>query len=282
MKSCTESNPRPEEHVWFAGAYNTIARWPNQTDLTSAWVLQQMSNQTHVVSYYIPDGWGTNLVTSYQPLNMTNLQGFDLYEGEYVDQGARRVIYRQLTLETGVFTIPGVPDGREPFDKSYNDSTANDRHYWSPDRTNETADYITHYRVWGEFTTFTTHLSNHMNAYFCHLNGSCNDFTNTTNHSRGRFESTNIMQCPFQFRCFSPEASAGSPNCHKDFPFDYAHSTSGFHVHAPPNIRPCVESCPGCASCPMIQCWKDDNNKLDGDLTSNNFSALQVDTINYM
>jgi hypothetical protein len=176
-------------------------------------------NQT--VNYQIPDGWPTNLVTKYWLLDRKNERGQNLYGGEYWYQGSRRVLYSELTIESGNYTVPGVPDGRSHEDIAYKDARNNERHYWSSYPTNETTTYNTTFRVWGNFTTYVTHLSNHLETIACQTSGLCQG--NVTTHSSGRFESSNIMQCPFQFRCFSPESAAGSPGCHQNFPDDYEH-----------------------------------------------------------
>ena len=148
--------------------------------------------------------------------------GNDVYAGEYWFQGAKIVDYQELTLEPGSFLVAGVPDGSADASASYANTTANERHYWSLRPTNETVQYNTTFKVWGNFTTYTTHLSNHMATLTCHTSaGGCDDGQNVTSHSAGRFEAANIMQCPFQFRCFNPESVAGRPGCHRNFPEDY-------------------------------------------------------------
>lgn len=139
-------------------------------------------------------------------------------------QGAKLVHYKQLTLENSSFFVAGIPDGRSNETLAYFDEEANEKHYWSQYPTNDNATYATQYKIWGEFITFTTHLSNHMKLLECNIHG--RDCGNATAHSRGRFEDINIMQCPFQFRCFTPEAAAGSPGCHRSFPFDFELNSS--------------------------------------------------------
>lgn len=225
VKECEGQNARPKEMVWTCGKNNTFPRWPNDTEWESAWDLQHGTNQTHVVDYYIPNGWGTNLVTNWSALGITNENNETLYEGSYYFQGAKLVHYTNLTREHGNFAVPGVFDGQSDSAVAYSDELANERHYWSTSPTNETGVYNTTFRVWGTFTTFTTHLSNHQELLDCHVNH--RGCQNTTEHSRGRAEDINMMQCPFQFRCFTPEASAGSPGCHRSFPNDY----EGVHIN---------------------------------------------------
>jgi hypothetical protein len=198
----------------------------------SAWEVHDPGmNQTHIIDYYIPNGWGTNLVTSYWPLNQKDSRGIDLYAGDYWFQGAKRVQYSMLTVEPGEFVVPGVPDGRENAMNAYLNSIANERHYWSHNPTNETITHTTKFRVWGQFSTYTTHLSNHEDIINCHATNTCE--SNVTAHSRGTLNTGNMMQCPFQFRCFSPESVAGSPGCHRFFPNDFtADSNSSSPVHA--------------------------------------------------
>jgi hypothetical protein len=208
--------------VWQTGSNNTFARWPNRTGWPNAWDLQAGKNTTHAVPYYIPSGWTTNLVTHIWQLGRTNTLGEPLYGGDYWYQGSKRVLYSELTIENGSYVVPGVPDGRFNASNAYFDDVSNERHYWSLYPTNITVTYNTTFRVWGNFTTYVTHLSNHQPTLDCHTSDvPCNDTANATLHAGGRWEAGNIMQCPFQFRCFTPEAAAGGPACHRRFPEDF-------------------------------------------------------------
>lgn len=229
VKECEGQSPHPKEMVWKCGSNNTFPRWPNDTDWASAWDIQNETNTTQVIDYFIPDGWGTNLVTNWTVIGV-NSNNETLYEGDYYFEGAKLVHYSNLTMEPGTFTVPGVVDGRGNSSLAYFDDVANERHYWSTYPTNETGVYNTSFRVWGRFTTYTTHLSNHKEVLDCNVHQKgCH---NATAHSRGRFEDINIMQCPFHFRCFTPEASAGSPGCHRSFPGDYTTLSSNGSIHA--------------------------------------------------
>lgn len=301
VDECMANEPVPQEHTWMSGTSSVIPRWPNHTDWMSAQDLEKVTNKTHTVPYFIPDGWGTNLVTTFWALNQSNNAGQDLYEGEYMYQGAKRVHYHSLTIEDKNFTIEGVPDGRFDPSLAYFNTERNEMHYWSAMPTNETTTYHTRFRVWGKFVTYVTHLSNDISMIECHTQGNCSDTVEA--NTEGRQLDTNIMQCPFQFRCFSPESVSNSPNCHRNFPADFMNSFNSSSVvgesngvsakgvkvisYSPtaPNIRPCVESCPGCETCPMLECWKDENNIASGAwnaTTYKNTTALQHDYIPYM
>jgi hypothetical protein len=215
---------------WLPGSANTFPRWPNTTGWPSAWDLQVEQNTTHVVNYTIEPGWATSLVSNYWLLGRKNNRGQELYGGDFWQEGAKRVQYDELTLEADSFTIPGIPDGRSSAQDAYFNETSNHRHYWSSFPTNETTTYNTTFKVWGAFTTFVTHLSDNQATLDCHMGSGC--ASDATPHSQGRFESENIMQCPFQFRCFSPESAAGGPNCHRNFPTDYIARSLNTKVHA--------------------------------------------------
>lgn len=224
VEECMSPIPQPTEMRWLTGSGNEFPRWPNDTSWPSAWDLQANNpGSVHVVSYNITAGWPTNLVTRWWPLTgQTNQNGQQLYEGEYWYQGAKLVHYEQLTVENDSFVVPGIPDGSQPASVAYSDDTSNERHYWSQFPTNTTSAYNTSFRVWGAFTTYVTHLSNHLDPITCYNSSTpCTDTQSATAHSGGRFEASNIIQCPFHFRCFSPEAAAGSPACHRRFPDDY-------------------------------------------------------------
>lgn len=220
VEECTGSSPGPKSMYWQTGEENVFPRWPNLTSWPSAWDIQtSQNNSSHIVPYFIPSGWITNLVTNWWELGRTNNDGQQLYGGDYWFEGSKRVQYDELTIEPGSYTIPGIPDGRSAADVAYFNDIQNEHHYWSVYPTNETITYNTSFRVWSGFTTYVTHLSNHQATLDCHvLNVSCNA---STQHSGGRFEQDNILQCPFQFRCFTTESSAGSPSCHRRFPDDY-------------------------------------------------------------
>jgi len=208
--------------LWKTGTTNTFPRWPNSTKWPSAWDVEKVQNATHVVNYTINAGWITNLVSNYWPLGRKNQAGQDLFGGDFWFQGAKRVDYEEITVEPGIFAIPGIPDGRDTPEKAYYDFINNERHYWSTAPTNQTETYNTSFRVWGSFTTYVTHLSNNQATIDCHTGATpCTENLNVTSHSRGRSEHENIMQCPFQFRCFTPESVAGSPGCHRHYPNDY-------------------------------------------------------------
>ena len=228
VAECTSTTPEPKAMTWICGANNTLARWPNNTEgWPSAWDVQAGNpNATHVLPYYIPNGWITNLVTRYWPLGRTSINGSQIYAGEYWHQGAKRVAYQELTIEPGSYVVPGVPDGRSEAADAYFDEVTNERHYWSEQPTNTTTTYNTTFKVWGTFTTFVTHLSNSRATWECHTgNKSCGKPVDNSLHSGGRREEHNIMQCPFQFRCFSTESAAGSPACHRNFPQDYTRAS---------------------------------------------------------
>lgn len=217
VRECARNDPKPQEQSWHAGV-NTFARWPNDTFSTSAWDVDNGSG-SHVVNYTIPNGWPTNLVTNYWPLYRKNAANADLYAGDFWFEGSKRVHYSELTMESGNFTIQGVPDGRANESMAYANTRINEKHYWSTFPTNETIVYNTSFKIWGTFTTFVTHLSNNEATFACHTSQNCD---NVTSHSGGRFEADNIVQCPFQFRCFTPESASGRPGCHQKFPDDYA------------------------------------------------------------
>lgn len=205
VPECEGPNPRPQVQTWSGSnhAINVLPRWPNVTGWRSAWEL----DGRHVLQYNISDGWLTNLVT-----------GQDSGTAEYWFQGSRRVVYANVTQHNSTYVLPGWPQTSNWSDAYGADAAAASRNfYFATLPFNVTQNYRTSYKVWGNFTVYVTHLSNNDTTIACHDSafgpsaaGNCT------------IVAKRHLQCPFTFRCFSPEMGAGGgPRCLDDFDHGY-------------------------------------------------------------
>lgn len=206
MPECELDPPRPQVQVWSGGhsRSNILARWPNTTGWPSAWELNGVDGVRHILQYNITDGWQTNLVDT--PATTT-----------YSYMGSTRVVYQNITEEASAFTLHAWPQTSNWSQYHGAEGAAPSRgFYFATKPFNTTQQYPAAYRVWGNFTVYVTHLSSNDTTIACfdanYGNKSADCSLVTKRH----------LQCPFTFRCFSPEmAAAAGPRCLDDFDNGY-------------------------------------------------------------
>lgn len=202
--------PRPQVQTWSGinhGA-NILPRWPNYTQWPSAWEV----DGRHILQYNLTNGWHTNLVTK-----VSHPDG----SAEFSYMGSKRVLYGNISQESGNFTMPAWPQSRNWSQPYGAEGAAPSRgFYFATKPFNESQLYTTTYRIWGNFTVLVTHLSNNDSTIACHNN------SYQSLHGQAQANCSIVakrhLQCPFTFRCFSPEmAAASGPRCLDDFDNGY-------------------------------------------------------------
>lgn len=215
VPECELDPPRPQVQVWSGShpAVNTLARWPNTTGWPSAWDVTAEGGVRHVLQYNITDGWQTNLIDS-----LATSDG----PAAYSYMGSTRVAYQNITKDNSSYLVHAWPQTRNWSQYHGAEGAAPSRgFYFATQPFNETHVYNTSVRVWGNFTVYATHLSNNDSTIGCFATG--------YDSSHGSNKSVNCsvvgrrhLQCPFTFRCFSPEmAAATGPRCLDDFDNGY-------------------------------------------------------------
>lgn len=136
--------------------------------------------------------------------------------------GSKRVVYNNVTVSASNYTLPGWQQTQNWSDAyGTHDAAASRNFYFAQVPFNMTQVYNTTFRVWGNFTVFITHLSNNDTTIKCHDSG-YNDTNGTSLSADCQIVGKRHLQCPFTFRCFSPEMGAASgPRCLDDFDHGY-------------------------------------------------------------
>jgi hypothetical protein len=167
----------------------------------------------HVLQYNITDGWQTNLADS-----LPNTDG----RGAYSYMGSTRVAFENITKADSKYTLRAWPQTQYWSQFHGAEGAAPSRgFYFATEPFNATHVYNTSFRVWGNFTVFVTHLSNNDSTIGCFATGY--DSIHGTNRTVDcSVVGRRHLQCPFTFRCFSPEmAAATGPRCLDDFDNGY-------------------------------------------------------------
>jgi len=293
VDECSHPTAPKPRYVRYDGADPALSapltRWAaaSSRGWPSPWALDRSNpqdNAIHVYNYTFGDGWATNLVT-----NVSASTGAGL---DYWSHGHPRVAYDGAGAAAAASSY-ALPPGS-------NITGGNSTHvYWmgldgAPNsllaRTISTS-----HRVYGGFTVAVTHESRSQTAADCYVNNApwsglaspSGGFSGANATCPGSL--TNVSTCcPFTFRCFSTEANAGAqgPRCMPSFPGDYG-AVAGAPA-APAWVGACGEFCPGCASCPMLRCWRtaptDTPDSAYADLSAlpYNTSRLQDDRVPYI
>lgn len=208
VPECELDPPRPQEQVWSGSQrnLNVLPRWPNTTFWPSAWSID-CNGARHVLQYNITDGWQTNLV--------------DNGTAAFSYMGSTRIKYDNLTQEPGSFMLQAWPQTNSNWSQFFGaEGAAPSRgFYFATKPFNMTQTYNTTYRVYGNFTVYVTHLSNNDTTIACHNSSYSSALGVQANCS---VVQRRHLQCPFTFRCFSPEmAAASGPRCLDDFDNGY-------------------------------------------------------------
>lgn len=214
VPECQLDPPRPQVQTWSGSDHtlNVLPRWPNTTSWPSAWQLDGVNSSRQLLQYNITDGWLTNLVSS-----ANNGSG-----AEYWYMGSKRVVFDNVTVEGSTFSLAGWPQTQQ-WNSTYGavGAAASRNFYFASLPFNHTQTYNTSYRIWGNFSVFVTHLSNNDSTVACH-DPSYNSLQGVSNISNCNVTAQRHLQCPFTFRCFSPEMGAATgPRCLDDFDNGY-------------------------------------------------------------
>lgn len=316
VPECELDPPRPRASTWSGTEHslNMLPRWPNTTGWPSAWDLHGTDGKRQYLQYNISDGWATNLVSSLLATN-ASLSGEQVFQGVFNYMGSRRADFPTITRASANFTVPPWPQTQYWMNNSGAPGAAASRNfYFATQPFNTSQVYNTSYRVWGNFTVYVTHLSNNDTTISC-FNSSYTSMHGAASNVNCTLAAQRQLQCPFTFRCFSPEmAAASGPRCLDDFDNGYNDTDNqGTTLSGSPNdvygkiiclcfaetciasrlsaaraamsYPSCGEFCPGCPTCPMIQCWQDDSgmpvDSRSWDAAFNS-SAVQDDRVPYM
>lgn len=224
VPECELDPPRPQTTTWSGTELpiNTLPRWPNTTGWPSAWDLNGVDGRRHYLQYNISDGWATNLVTSTTQTN-TTLGSSPVLKGQFNFMGSKRADFPTITRSPGNFTMSAWPQT-----KSFTNSTVQDvgaapsrNFYFATQPFNVSQVYNTSYKVWGNFTVYVTHQSNNDTTIAC-FNSTYSSMHGTAANINCTIAAQRQLQCPFTFRCFSPEmAAAPGPRCLEDFDNGY-------------------------------------------------------------
>lgn len=135
--------------------------------------------------------------------------------------GSKRVEFSSVTLTNATYSMRAWPQTGQWQSNSVPGASPSRQFYFASQPFNVTAVYNTSYKAWGNFTVYVTHLSNNDTTISCHNN------TYTSMHGVAATVNCTVaaqrhLQCPFTFRCFSPEmAAAPGPRCLEDFDNGY-------------------------------------------------------------
>jgi hypothetical protein len=166
----------------------------------------------HILQYNFTDGWQTNLVSS------ASADG----TASFSYMGSTRVDFQNVTQQAQSYTMYPWPQSRNWSSQYGAEGAAASRgFYFASQPFNTTQTYNTTYRVWGNFTVYVTHLSNNDTTIACY-NSSYQSMHGPGTPVNCSVVARRHLQCPFTFRCFSPEmAAALGPRCLDDFDNGY-------------------------------------------------------------